>query len=162
MKKPFTIILLLFGLYAVHAQTVEHGIDKELSQAEKKDAAQAVRSLMESYQDAMGALDAEKMLPHIMDSPDFVYTRNGKRRSYGEFAEGCHNLPKIFSENVIINDSIYVDVITRDVAIATVAFKETLTKTQGEELYVEGTIAWTALKRNGEWLFIHGHSFREF
>lgn len=117
---------------------------------------------MRNYQDAMDALDAEKMLSYFMDSPDFVYTRNGTRRTYPEFAEGCRGLPDNFIKNENIIDSIYVDVITHDVAIATLAFDETLTRTNGEELHIEGTIAWTALKRNGEWLFIHGHSFREF
>ena len=135
---------------------------QEISELEKQEAAQSVRSLMQSYQDAMDALDAEQMLTHFIDSPDFVYTRNGTRRKYKEFAEGSRNLPQNFKNIESNNDSIYVDVITHDVAIATMAFDETLTRTQGGELSVEGTIAWTAIKRNGKWLFIHGHSFREF
>lgn len=50
---------------------VAQGTDQKLSEGEKKDAAQAVRSLMVSYNDAMDELDAEKMLTYFMDSPDF-------------------------------------------------------------------------------------------
>ncbi len=77
---------------------VAQGTDQKLSEGEKKDAAQAVRSLMVSYNDAMDELDAEKMLTYFMDSPDFVYTRNGKRRRYEEFVEGGRNLPKVFEK----------------------------------------------------------------
>ncbi len=143
-------------------QQVAQRVNQELSEEERQEAAQAVRSLMKSYNNAMDKLDAEKMLSHFMDSPDFVYTRNGKRKEYKEFVEGCHGIPKAFEKIECDYDSIYVDVMAHDVAIATVAFDETLTRINKEKLDVEGTMAWVALKRNGKWLFIKGHSFREF
>ena len=135
---------------------------QKLSGEEKQAAAEAVRSLMKSYNDAMDELAAEKMLSHFMDSPDFVYTRNGKRKEYKEFVEGCYGIPKAFEKIECDYDSIYVDVMTHDLAIATVAFDETLTRVNKEKLDIEGTMSWVALKRNGKWLFVKGHSFREF
>jgi len=143
-------------------QQVTQRENQEPSDDENQEAEQAVRNLMESYNNAMDELDAEKMLSHFMDSPDFVYTRNGNRKDYKEFVEGCYGIPKAFQKIECQYDSIYVDVMAHDVAIATVAFDETLTRINNEKLEVEGTMSWVALKRNGRWLFIKGHSFREF
>ena len=143
-------------------QQVAQQVNHHLTVDEKKEAARAVRSLMKSYNNAMDELDAEKMLSHFMDSPDFVYTRNGKRKVYKEFVDGCHGIPKAFEKIECTYDSIYVDVMDDDVAIATVAFDETLTRINKEKLDIEGTMSWVALKRNDKWLFIKGHSFREF
>jgi len=143
-------------------EQVAKRVNQELNEEEKEEAAQAVRSLMKSYNNAMDELDAEKMISHFMNSPDFVYTRNGDRKEYKEFVEGCYGIPKAFEEIECKYDSIYVDVMANDVAIATVAFDETLTRVNKQKLDIEGTMSWVALKRNGKWLFIKGHSFREF
>ena len=143
-------------------QKVAQHVYQDLSGDEKQEAAQAVRHLMKSYNNAMDELDAEKMLSHFMDSPDFVYTRNGKRKGYKEFVEGCHGIPKAFEKIECEYDSIYVDVLSNDIAIATVAFHETLTRVNKQTLDIEGTMSWVAVKRNGKWLFIKGHSFQEF
>jgi len=147
---------------SIETQQLAPRVQQELSADEKQEAAHAVRSLMKSYNNAMDELDAEKMLTHFMDSPDFVYTRNGQRKGYKEFVEGCHGIPKAFEKIECNYDSIYVDVMAHDVAIATVSFDETLTRINKEKLDIEGTMSWVALKRNGKWLFIKGHSFQEF
>ena len=136
-------------------------VHQTLSGNEKQEAEKAVRALMVSYNNAMDELDAEKMLTHFMDSPDFVYTRKGKRIGYKDFVEGCRGIPKAFEKLECKYDSIYVDVMAHDVAIATVAFDETLTRISKEKLDIQGTMSWVAVKRNGKWLFIKGHSFRE-
>jgi len=87
-------------------------------------------------------VDAEKMLSYFMDSPDFVYTRNGRRR-YDEFVDGCPNLPKIFEKIECRYNSIQVDVIYPSVAIATVAFDATLINIEQEKIDIEGAMART-------------------
>ncbi len=175
MKKVilFSYVFSLFLIGCDHQEKPQHKISSakqevvqqviaDLTREEKQEAAQAVRSLMKSYNKAMDELDAEKMLTHFMDSPDFVYTRNGKRKEYKEFVEGCYGIPKAFEKIECKYDSIYVDVMANDVAIATVSFDETLTRVNKQKLDIEGTMSWVALKRNGKWLFIKGHSFKEF
>ena len=143
-------------------QQVAQRLNQVLSADETQEASNAVRSLMKSYNQSMDELDAEKMLSHFIDSPDFVYTRNGKRKNYNEFVEGCYGIPEAFEKIECEYDSIYVDVLSNDIAIATVAFHETLTRVNKQTLDIEGTMSWVAVKRNGKWLFIKGHSFQEF
>jgi len=76
--------------------------------------------------------------------------------------KGNHNLAKSFIKLECTYDSLYVDVISHDVAIATVAFDETITNVKNKEMDIKGTMSWIARKENGNWKFIHGMSYSEF
>jgi len=89
--KFFTILILAILIVGcTNHENTNHGeeINKEstmgsnnthkLNEFERKKAEDSVRSLMQSYNKAMDALDAEKILTHFRDSPDFVYKRKRK------------------------------------------------------------------------------------
>jgi len=132
-----------------------------MSQAEINKAKKEVRTMMLDYQDAMDSFDTERLLSYFEDSPDFVYTRAGKRRNYEDFKKGSGELSTHFKKLEIFIDTVYVDLITPNVAISSVPYAETLTNHEDEEREISGTFSWIAVKKKGKWQFTHGHSFKE-
>ena len=139
----------------------EEQIDRNISATELNEIKSEVRKLMISYQNAMDSLDAEKMLTHFKESPDFVYTRSGKRTRFDDFKKGTQDIPNHFKKLEVYYDTVYVDVITKHVAVATLSYEETLTNMKDETRDISGTIQWVALRTDGKWQFIHGHSFKD-
>jgi len=135
--------------------------NRNMSAAEKEEIKSEVRALMISYQAAMDSLDAEKMVTHFKDSPDFVYTRSGRRSMYDDFRKGTKDIPNHFKKLEVYYDTVYVDVITENVAVATLSYEETLTNMKDETRDISGTIQWVALLTDGKWRFVHGHSFKD-
>jgi len=136
-------------------------LKSSLSPAEIKIAKHEVRSLMISYQEAMDNFDSETLLGHVSDSPEFVYTRASKRSGYTDFEKGTRDLSKYFKKIENSFDTIYVDLITPIVAVAALEFEETLINMIDEQRDISGSISWIAVKTDGVWQFVHGHSFKE-
>lgn len=118
-----------------------------------------VRQHSLSYDQAMKSLDAEEIISHVSSSPNFAYTRRGKRANYDAFVEGSRNLAKNFKNKESTHTPIVVDLISPTVAISTYSVDETVTYMQGEKRDFKATVSWISIKENGEWKYIHGLSY---
>lgn len=131
----------------------------ELSEAEVSALKAEVSEFATSYFKAMEDLDEDAILSHVIKSPNFAYTRRGSRSNYEEFEAGTKGLVTRFTDKISTMGPMTVDLIEPDVAVMSYTFEQTLTDTDGKKRDFSGTVTWIAVKRDGEWRYIHGLSY---
>ena len=134
--------------------------NKPVSDAQKEEAKIAMITLMNSYVDAIKERNADKIISHYLDSPEFMFYADGKRQGYNELVA---RVRKDFPDNVSKYDgkwdTINVSVLNPDAVTAAAQFHEVLTNKEGIETRLKGEITWIAVRVEKDWKFIYAHAF---
>lgn len=122
-------------------------------------AAQAdtIRARMESYAAALAARDAERILSHYVQGPEFRLYVDGTLYTYDDMVGVASSMARTLSALEVRWDSVNVTSLGRGAAIAGATFRRVLTDTAGAVSRDRGTASWIWVRRDGQWRSIHGH-----
>lgn len=114
--------------------------NKPISDAQKEETKLAMINLMNSYVDAIKEGNADKIIAHYLDSPEFMLFENGIRQGYSEFVgqvlKDFSNISKYEGKW----DTILVSVLNPDAVAAAAPFHEVLTDKEGVETPLKGEV----------------------
>ena len=115
---------------------------------------------MNSYVDAIKERNADKIISHFLDSPEFMFYADGKRQGYNELVAQVRNdFPGNVSKYDGKWDTINVSVLSPDAVVAAAPFHEVLTDKEGIETRLKGEVTWIAVRVGKDWKFIYAHAF---
>src|SRR5262245_11892180 len=102
----------------------------------------SVEAAMRSFENAERALDAERLVAHFADVPDFHMYNDGQRLNHETMAAGVRAaFPTLRSIEGGFTD-VRVLVLAADAALVTARFQETITDASGAEIRQQGTASW--------------------
>ena len=130
--------------------------ERALQDDEKHAIATAVDSAMHAYLDAVAARDADRVIAHYANDPEFLAFFDATPYDYAAMVGTTRSvfggLSGIDLEPVVVQ----VTVLGRDAAIAGFTFREAFTDTAQRVTLLRGTASWTWLRRGNRWMIIHG------
>jgi len=151
--RPFFLVLLI-ACFSCGTN------NKPLSDVQKDDAKEAMITLMNSYVGAIKERNADKIISHFLDSPEFMFYTDGNRQGYDELvAQVRRDFPNNVSKYEGNWDTILVSVLNPDAVAAAAPFHEVLTDMEGIETRLKGEVTWIAIRVGKDWKFIYAHAF---
>jgi hypothetical protein len=148
---------LLFGLGLGCQPASEH-----LLTPEERDAiANRVSQLFDEIPRTTNALQFDRLLSHYRESDELTYVAGGRvTRSHGAFADIMDAQFRGVVESDLRWLDIHIDVLSRDVAVATATFEFTAALAAGNTAQSAGTYMCIYVLRNGDWeIQYSAHSF---
>jgi ketosteroid isomerase-like protein len=137
------------------------GSCSEPQKTKKEDIETAMRSLMQTYADAINEINPEKAISHYNQSPDFIVYQDGISYDYEKTVEQV----KTFFPSVkflhVKWDTIIVRVLNGNVVSAFAPFHESFTDKNDVETRLVGEVTWIARKDADKWEFVYGHAFHK-
>ena len=128
-----------------------------MDERDRSEIVRSVEAAMRSFETAERALDAERLIAHFADVPDFHMYNDGQRLNYGTMAAGVRAaFPTLRSIEGGFTD-IRVLVLAADAALVTARFQETITDATGAEIRQQGTASWLWRKLAADWRIVYGH-----
>ncbi len=113
---------------------------------------------MRSFETAERALDAEALISHFAESPDFRVYNDGQRLSYQAMVANIRaGFPKLREIRGGFGD-IQVIVLAPDAALATAGFREAITDAEGVTTRVRGAASWLWRRVGGRWKIVYGQA----
>jgi ketosteroid isomerase-like protein len=126
-------------------ETLRHGI------------AVQVEGRMASFATAQRTRDAEGLLAHFRDVPEFHLYNDGQRIGYATMAAGVRAAFPTLRAIEGGFEGLEVLVLAPDAALATAAFREAVTDAAGETRRMRGAASWLWRHAGGEWRIVYGH-----
>jgi len=128
-----------------------------MNESERRAIVESIRGAMRSFEDAERALDAERLIAHFADVPDFHLHNDGACLSYEAMAAAVRaSFPTLRSMEGGFSD-IRILVLAADAALASARFQEAITDGTGSVTRQQGIASWLWRKLNGEWRIVYGH-----
>ena len=125
-----------------------------LTEADRMAIADSVTAAMESYEQAVLALDPDRIVDHYAADSQFRLIDNETVYSYGQLVDHVrHALPALRSFEGGFHD-IRVHVLNRDVALADAGVREAFTDSAGAVTRVRGTVTWVWARRPDGWRLV--------
>ena len=153
----FAAVGLLFGL-GLGCQPAS----EQLLTPEERDAiANRVGQLFDEIPATTNSLQLDRLLSFYRESDELTYVAGGRvTRSYGAFADIMDaQFGGVVGANLHWLDT-HIDVLSRDVAVATANFEFTATLAAGNEAQSSGTYMCIYVLRDGNWRIQYSaHSF---
>ena len=118
----------------------------------------SVDSAMHAYLGALTSLDAEGVISHYANDPEFLGYMDGVTVDY---ATQSNNVRTLFGslESIALDPvDVVVTPLGSDVAIASFTFREVLTDTAGVATPIRGTVSWVWRRNSAGWAMIHVHA----
>ena len=117
----------------------------------------AIESRMASFEAAERSLDAEALLAHFSNARDFYMHNDGHRLAFDEVAAAVRGaFPGLASlEGGFVG--LDVQVLTKDAALATARFRETITTADGTKISQRGAASWLWRRKGDNWKIAYGH-----
>ncbi len=129
-----------------------------MDNATSLEIAASVEAAMRSFESAERALDAEALISHFADLPDFHIYNDGERLSYQAMVTNIRaGFQKLRAIEGGFSD-IHVIVLARDAALATAAFRETITDAEGATTRVRGAASWLWRWIETHWRIVYGQA----
>jgi len=129
-----------------------------LTEAERAAVADSVAAAMQSYEDAVLALDLERIIGHYAADSQFRFIDNETMYSYAQLTGHVRQaFPSLRSLEGGFGD-VRVHVLSRDAALADAGFLDVFTDTAGAVTRVRGTVTWVWARRPEGWRIVHGHA----
>lgn len=117
----------------------------------------AVEARMRSFEAAERARDAERLVAHFANVPEFHVYNDGQRVSYAEMAASIRGtFPGLRSIEGGFGD-VHVAVCGPDHALVSATFRETVTDGSGAVARRRGAASWLWREIDGEWRIVYGH-----
>ena len=117
----------------------------------------AIDARMRSFEAAERALDADRLIAHFAQVPEFHVYNDGQRFNYEAISAHLHGgFPTLQS----IEDgfeNVHVFVLAQDAALATVEFREVVTDRAGHVTRMRGAASWLWHLGDGVWKILYGH-----
>jgi ketosteroid isomerase-like protein len=118
---------------------------------------QVVERRMQSFEAAERALDAERLIEHFANEPDFYIHNDGHRLTYAGMTTAVRAaFPTLRSIEGGFS-GVDIVVLAPDAALATATFQEAVTARSDAVVRQRGAATWLWRFRDGEWRIIYGH-----
>jgi len=156
MSRVAACILLLVIIPGCHPAS-----EQVLSPDERRAVADEVGQLFQQIPEATNALDFERLLSFYRESEDLTYVARGRvTRSFTAFSEIMdEQFGGVIEANLRWLDT-YVDVLSREVVVATADFDFIAGLESGDKARSEGTYMAIYVLREGQWgVEYSAHSF---
>jgi ketosteroid isomerase-like protein len=127
-------------------------------QVSKEVLVASVDSAMHAYLTALTNLDAEGVIGHYANDPEFLGYMDGVPVDY---ATQSANVRALFGglESIALDPvDVVVTPLGSDVAIASFTFSEVLTDTAGVATPLKGAVSWVWRHNGAGWAMIHVHA----
>lgn len=123
-----------------------------LTNEEREAVADTVERLFDQVREATNAVDLDRLLGLYRDSDDLMYVAQSQiARSHDAYERVVHSqFDPVAEANLQWLDT-YIDVLTRDAAIATAAFQFTAVLRDGTTVNSAGTYTAVYSLRDGQW-----------
>jgi ketosteroid isomerase-like protein len=127
-----------------------------LQGGDKRAIAAAVDSAMHAYLDAVAARDADGVIAHYADDPEFLVFFDATPYDYAAMVSTVRDMFGGLSAVDVEPVTVQITVLGRDAAIAGFTFRETFTDTAQRVTPLHGTASWTWRRHGNGWTIIHG------
>jgi len=115
-----------------------------------------IKKLMNAYEEAILASDAEEVISYYLDDPDFVFYGYGQFNGYKDWIE----LVKKDFESTSFEGDFYKDikvhVLSDKVAFVYSSVEYSMVKASDEERTMEGGTVYVLVKKGDDWKIVHG------
>ena len=158
MTSSRTVACLLLAAVSLSCRPVS---DQVLTADERRAVADTIGLLFNEIPDATNALDFDRLLGYYRDSEDLTYVARGRvTRSYRAFAELLDAQFRGVTEADLRWMDTYVDVLSRDIAVATATYEFTAILEARDTAQSAGTFMGIYVLRDGNWQIEYSaHSF---
>lgn len=146
--------LLLVVLACTPSPKREPG--QTLSESDRQVVAAAVDSAMHAYLSAVAARDADRVIAHYANDPEFTAYFDATPMDYATIASTVRGMFAGLRAVDLQPVTVQVTVLGRDAAIAGFPFREAFTDTAGKVQRLRGTASWTWRRHGSGWIIIHG------
>jgi uncharacterized protein (TIGR02246 family) len=147
-----TLRVVVFLMVSAVASGCGTGSQHMLTSEERGAVADTVGRLFDQVREATNALDLDRLLGLYRHSDDLMYIAQGRvTRSYDAYEQIVHAQFDPVAEANLQWLHTSIDVLTRDVAIATAAFQFTAVLPDGNMASSTGTYTAVYSLRDGEW-----------
>lgn len=117
-----------------------------------------VNAFVRSYASAVEELDAEKVIGHLCDDPEFFVFGGGEGGDLDKFKEVIRRDFFKGVKSIDVNyDKIEVRVINAETAVVLTLLEQTIIDSLANEVKLNLEDTWVCVKRNGKWKLIFSH-----
>jgi ketosteroid isomerase-like protein len=128
-----------------------------MDESHRAQIVQAVEQRMRSFEAAERALDAEKLVGHFANGPDFYIYNDGQRLTYETMTTAVRSTFPILRSIEGGFIELHVMALAPDAALATARFQETVTDGTGSRTRQHGAASWLWRQMGGDWRIAYGH-----
>ena len=153
--RPFFTFVGAFLLFAVVA--FPFGCTRS-TEADQRAVREAVLSLMDTQLKTVNALDVDGVLALFDSSPEFLACLDGEVMNGEQFVKSEREGFKALKSAPTSWDTVYVRVLSSDLAIALAPFHQVQVDTHGVETRWTGDVTCISQLRNGKWRNIYVHA----
>lgn len=155
-------LVLAGALFQCSGPDAQQADPEGVSSAEEREKiVSEVTEAMNSYGDAIKALDIERVIGHYAKEPEFRVFMDGKISDYDAYVSQAR--ADIGQASGIEGglQGITVVVLGPKAAAAAAPFREVIIDKAGQRLAIKGTVTWTWVRRGPEWKILYGHASHE-
>jgi ketosteroid isomerase-like protein len=153
-------VILILSLLALFALNI-FNFCSEPQETKKEDVETAMRSLMQTYADAINEINPEKAISHYNQSPNFIVYQDGIAYDYEKTVAQVKTFFPSVKSLYVKWDTVVVRTLSNNTALAFAPFHESFSDAKGVEIKVIGEVTWVAQKIGDEWKFVYGHAFHK-
>lgn len=124
---------------------------------ERRAVTDSVRAGMASYAEALGSLDAERILGHYVAGAEFRLASDGNTYSYADMQGVLGALRGAYRALGVRWDTLAVTVLGPDAAFVYAPFRRADTASDGSVSRIRGVATWVWVRRDGAWRMLYGH-----
>ena len=127
-----------------------------LDDTQRRAISSAVDSATHAYLNAVAAKDAERVIAHYANEPDFMAYFDAAPMNHDQISTTVRGMFGGLSAVDLKPVTVQVTVLGPDAAIAGFTFRESFTDTSKKVTRLRGTASWTWTRRGTDWKIIHG------
>jgi ketosteroid isomerase-like protein len=128
-----------------------------MNEGERRQIVQSVERALRAFETAERALDADGLIRHFANVPEFHIYNDGQRLSYEVMTTGVRAaFPALRSIEGGFSD-VQIMVLAPDAALLTATFQEVVTDGSGGATRQHGAASWLWRALDGEWRIVYGH-----
>jgi ketosteroid isomerase-like protein len=150
---------LKFALVVAVAAGCARPAATALTEAERAAIGDSVTAAMRSYEAAIKVRDAERVLAHYVQTPQFRLVDNETVYSYDALRPMVQGLFGSLRSYEGGFGPIHVNALSRDVALADAPYTDVYTDTTGTVTRVHGVVTWVWVHGADGWRIVHGQAF---
>jgi ketosteroid isomerase-like protein len=155
------LCIFLVTLFSTGCQKQQGEKRTNISPEERNKIVSEVTAAMNSYEDAVRRLDAERTIAHFAKEPEFRVCFDNQISDYDTLVS---QVRRDFASVGTIEGGftdITVLLLGPGVAAAIAPFRETYVDKSGNRSPVKGTVTWIWGRRGTEWKILYGHAAHE-
>lgn len=171
MKRPLfalvlaaaTALVLTGALSRCSKPLSQPGAEAEsnVNAAEREKIASEVTDAMNSYVNAIKALDIERVIGHYANEPEFRVFMDGKVSDYDAYVSQARADLSQASGFEGGWQGITVVLLGPRAAAAAAPFREVIIDKGGQRIAIKGAVTWIWVRRGSEWKILYGHATHE-